>query len=130
MFSSEQLSDSDSFKKEKFKHKEIKNQEDKKILELTNIEAYDFFLESSSYCNQIFPDYIDFSNILNKCKKLVSEKTLKDIINKNYPSDYDDVNYSIYHNKDGNIAWRQIQLINPILYVLCVKNLTEEKNLD
>ncbi|MBQ3409288.1 MAG: RNA-directed DNA polymerase [Clostridia bacterium] len=40
----------------------------------------------------------------------------------------DDVNYKFYHNKDGKYAWRKFQLINPILYVYLVNEITKKNN--
>ena len=43
------------------------------------------------------------------------------------PRDVEDVNYTIYSNKDGRYAWRPFQLIHPVIYVDLVHLMTESK---
>lgn len=38
----------------------------------------------------------------------------------------DDVNYKFLTNKDGEFAWRPLQLINPVIYIFLVRELTEK----
>lgn len=52
----------------------------------------------------------------------------KDNIPINKSKDYEDVNFAMYTNKDGNYAWRKFQLINPILYVDFVYCITDVNN--
>jgi hypothetical protein len=39
-----------------------------------------------------------------------------------------DVNYTFYTNKDGEFAWRPLQLINPVIYIFLIRELTEKTN--
>jgi RNA-directed DNA polymerase len=48
------------------------------------------------------------------------------LCSKNYPN----VNYTLFTNKDGKYSWRPLQLINPILYVLLVNEITSKDNWD
>lgn len=118
-------------------------------------EARKIFLKSEWYSNIDLPEYFDFTDLLYKLDNIMSE--IKDIdlndiiypykrvlcgpkqfnINKygeieiektNLPSNIEKVNYSFYHNKDGNLAWRKMQLINPALYILLVHIITEDNN--
>lgn len=41
--------------------------------------------------------------------------------------DYENVNYTIYSNKDGRYAWRPFQLIHPAIYVDLTRQMTEPK---
>jgi hypothetical protein len=41
-----------------------------------------------------------------------------------YPSNYENVNYKLFTNKDGQYAWRLFQLIHPVLYVDLVHKIT------
>jgi hypothetical protein len=45
-----------------------------------------------------------------------------------YPSYYENVNYKLFTNKDGQYAWRLFQLIHPVLYVDLVHKITQEEN--
>lgn len=40
----------------------------------------------------------------------------------------DDVNHLLYANKDGKLSWRPFQIINPLVYVALVHEITEQKN--
>ncbi|WP_318256271.1 RNA-directed DNA polymerase [Rodentibacter caecimuris] len=40
----------------------------------------------------------------------------------------DDVNYLLYANKDGKLSWRPLQIINPLVYVALVHEITEQNN--
>ena len=39
-----------------------------------------------------------------------------------------DVNYTFFQNKDGRFSWRPLQLINPVIYVYLVNEITESEN--
>lgn len=108
----------------------------KSILDMTNIEAKDFLLKSDSYSNIEFPPYFKFDKILLKAKNKLLNKKLNDIMKpksekKNYnPKNYDQINYKLLTNKDGKYDWREFQLINPLLYITLVNELTEKKQWD
>ena len=84
------------------------------ILHLDFNQAKQFFLKEESYINLDLPPYIQFKNLLLELDKLLSAK--KDINNlkKNVPrkdnpsknrnlepKEFDNVNYKLYHNKNG-----------------------------
>ena len=96
------------------------------ILELSHNEAREFFLKDSSYCNFSLPPYFSFENLLKELSKELNGKIFNSF--KNNISDLENVNYTIYANKDGNLSWRPLQLINPAVYVCLVHEITEEKN--
>jgi hypothetical protein len=102
----------------------------KSILELSSSEAKDFFLKHKSYCNIDLPKYFSFSDLLKKISNEYSGKNLltdfsqsSDAIGK-----LDDVNYLLYTNKDGKLSWRPFQIINPLVYVALVYEITEPNN--
>jgi RNA-directed DNA polymerase len=99
------------------------------ILELDHEQAKEYFLKETSYCTLELPIYFKFENAIQIARDALSEKELKDLRKKN-PSDLDDVNYKIITNKDGQYAWRSIQLIHPVIYVSLVNELTKIKNWD
>lgn len=97
------------------------------ILNLTNEEARQYFLSASKYCTIDLPKYFDFQPLLNSLDKKIGRKKLCDI-QKSTPKDYESVNYKFLTNKDGNFAWRPMQIINPAIYVCLVNRITEEEN--
>jgi hypothetical protein len=96
----------------------------KNILELTHIEAREYFLKEESYCNIDLPKYFSFQSLLNKLSKC------NDIASLNIAdaNKYDDVNYTFLTNKDGKYAWRPLQLINPAIYIYLVNKITDQNN--
>lgn len=102
----------------------------KTILELSNVKARRYFLESQNYCNIQFPVYIDFKPVIEYVQKTVGNKELKDILKdqKKMPSDFEDVNHKILVRKDSQYSYRPIQLINPYLYYLLVKAMTNKSS--
>lgn len=46
----------------------------------------------------------------------------------NSPKDSEGVNYRFLTNKDGNFAWRPLQIINPAIYICLVNRITEIDN--
>ena len=99
----------------------------KTVLSLSSQKAKNFFLKEESYSNIALPTYFNFQNLLNKLDKKLQNKSLKNFyVAKDSPSNYDDVNYIIYNNKDGCYAWRPLQLLNPIIYVALVNYITQD----
>ena len=110
----------------------------KSILQMKNLEAKSFLLESKNYANFQIPEYFDFQKVLDKVDKLILGKDLKtfhstkiDDNGKNkilYPSELENVNYKFVNNKDGKYSYRPFQLIHPVLYTSLVQLLTEKQN--
>lgn len=44
------------------------------------------------------------------------------------PNNYNDINYSLLHNKDGKYAWRPYKLIHPVMYISLVNSITKKDN--
>ncbi|MFN7708363.1 MAG: RNA-directed DNA polymerase [Sphingobacteriia bacterium] len=102
----------------------------KSILELTHDEARDFFLSGDAYFSEKLPPYFDFEGFISSIYEIIDKRKLKDLLLKKgiLPSKFEKVNHVIYHNKDGKYAWRPLQLINPVLYILLVRIITEKDN--
>jgi hypothetical protein len=106
----------------------------KSILEMTALEARQYFLKQESYANFDLPPYFDFCTLLSAIDKELEGKVLKDILAKNengsvvWPSSFEDVNHKLLNSKDGRYSWRPFQLIHPVLYVSLVHTLTEDAN--
>lgn len=99
----------------------------KTILNLTHHEARSFLLKAESYCSLDFPPYIVFGDLISGVHQVLDGKRLSDF-RRSSPREFDDVNYTILHNKDGKYSWRPFELIHPALYVSLVHAITEEGN--
>ena len=99
------------------------------ILELTADEAKRFFLEHENYFSLKLPDYINFQELLDKLSVEMGEEIYTSILNKDsLPDNYDDINYTLYNNKDGNYDWRPFQIINPVIYISLINILSKKNN--
>lgn len=96
----------------------------KTILDLSNEEARTFFLRQENYCTLDFPAYFNFQPLIDALWSAMNGKELKNMRQKN-PKDLENVNYTLYTNKDGSFAWRPLQLIHPAIYVELVQKMTE-----
>ena len=104
----------------------------KTILELTHKEALNFFMEAENYCILSLPSYFNFHPVLDYVQKMVGKSDLDSCLKteKVYPSHFDGVNYKMLINKDGRYAFRPLQIANPFLYYLLVRNITTKSNWD
>lgn len=101
----------------------------KNVLELSNVEAKEFFLREESYFTFDLPKYFSFNKLLEKVDKKILWKNLDTFfLMKDNPNNYEDVNYTIFHNKNWKYSRRCLELINPAIYVSLVHTITEEKN--
>ena len=102
----------------------------KSILELSEVEARRYFMESSNYCSLELPKYIDFSKVLAYVEDKVGKKSLNTILKetKNKPSNYEGVNHKLLVKKDAKFTYRTIDIANPYLYYLLVIQLTTRDN--
>ena len=102
---------------------------DKKIIDMNNKEALNFFLKSESYCNLKLPNYFDFAPLLNKIHSDNPKKGLNDFCKSKYCAKYyDGINYEILINKSNQYSWRKITLTNPIAYVGIIHDICKEDN--
>lgn len=99
----------------------------KYVTELSSEEACKYFLQASKFCTIDLPKYFDFQYLLTNLENKIDKKKLYDI-QKNKPNDCEDVNYKFLTNKDGNFAWRPLQILNPAIYICLVKRITESEN--
>lgn len=88
-----------------------------------------FFLKHSSYCKFSLPIYFDFEPLLSSIQTALRTKQngINDIGYKK-ACDYENVNYTLQTNKDGQYSWRPFELIHPAIYVHLVEKITEEEN--
>lgn len=93
------------------------------VLDLSAKQARAFFLRPESYFSLDLPLYFDFAPVLADVAKYLTYHTLSSASSN--PRPHDDVNYTIYSNKDGRYAWRPFRLIHPAMYVDLVNMVTE-----
>lgn len=97
------------------------------ITELTADEARERLLMSSSYFDMELPKYFNFEPILGAALEEAEKLSVKDILDWK-PDQHEALNYTLMSNKDGMIAWRPFELINPLIYAKCVEILTTKDN--
>ncbi len=102
----------------------------KSILELSEVKARRYFMESSNYCSLDLPKYIDFSKVLAYVEGKVGNKSLDDILKvpKKMPSEFEGVNHRLLVKKDAKFTYRPIDVANPYLYYLLVRQMTTRRN--
>ncbi|MFU2206106.1 RNA-directed DNA polymerase [Streptococcus pluranimalium] len=99
------------------------------ILEMTASEAREFFLKPQSYFSGNLPSYFDFESVLLEAKRLLESATLSELTGEGKSLEFErNLNYKLMVNKDGKYAWRQLQIIHPVLYVDLVNLVTDEGN--
>jgi hypothetical protein len=99
----------------------------KTILSLNATEAKIYLLNEKNYCTIDLPQYFTFQKLLITLSGKPDVDSLSSSCLKN-ASSCDDCNYTLYNNKDGQFAWRPLQLINPVLYVSLVHKITITEN--
>lgn len=102
----------------------------KTVLELSSKEAMKYFMEAENYCTLPLPSYFQFQKMLNYVKNAIRKRNFDDCLKdkKIMPLNMEGVNYKFLITKDGKYSFRPIQIINPYLYYLLVREITEESN--
>lgn len=101
----------------------------KSILEMDNQEAKQFLLKPASFFNTSLPNYINLSVGIGKAVDLLKNKPFSELVkHKRSLSEAVDVNHRILANKDGNYAWRPLQILHPVVYVDLVNVITQQNN--
>ena len=95
------------------------------ILELSRIQARNFLLQPSSYCDIDLPQYIDFKKLLKNIDIFLKKNDFRDCTGQ--PDNFENINHVILNNKDGRYAWRPFQLIHPVMYVSLVHEMTTKE---
>ncbi len=98
----------------------------KNILELSAKSAKAFLLRSESYFTGDIPRYINFSPYLKKLSRFMKKNAIVHMHKE--AKKISDVNYNLYINKDGKYEWRNLQIINPVIYIELINLITESNN--
>ncbi|SHF83797.1 Reverse transcriptase (RNA-dependent DNA polymerase) [Litoreibacter ascidiaceicola] len=95
-----------------------------RLIDMSDADARKALLKSESYFDFDLPIYFGFDRMLSKIDAKLSGVALQDVcVGK--VGEQEKVNHTIFHSKDGKYAWRPQELINPVLYVSMVHQLTE-----
>ncbi len=111
------------------------------ILSLDKDGIKGYFMKEESYFNCKLPKYFKFNDVLKLADNLIQSVKFEDkydtgIPKPNSTENYkktlyeqfkliENVNYKILGNKNGEYAWRQYQIINPVLYVKLVNVISD-----
>lgn len=66
--------------------------------------------------------------MLQKLAEELKHRTLNELSDLQKIKNLDNVNYTLYANKDGKLSWRPLQIIHPLVYVALVDKITESQN--
>lgn len=110
--------------------KDIKFPE-KDLIDATSAEAQKFFLRSANYFKSELPKYFDFSGVLNKINSFYEKNSDKELgkVLVQIAKNTENINHRIYFYKSKNVL-RPISFLNPVIYVLLVRLITEKENWD
>lgn len=97
------------------------------VLLMNGADAKAYFMRQTSYFSTALPPYFDFTKILTEVDQRLSDYPLQHFCVAG-PQKFTDVNYKLFNNKDGEYAWRPLQLMHPAFYVDLVNYLTKEDN--
>jgi RNA-directed DNA polymerase len=96
------------------------------VLELSAEEAKVFFLQESSYCSFDIPTYFSFEGVFSRIAGRINDGTYSSYIEP-WPDKFENVNYKLLNNKNGQYAWRPHELIHPFLYMSLVDAITNDE---
>ena len=96
---------------------------------MSHTEAAQFFLKDKSYCDIDLPEYFSFTQLLSDINNIAGNAhDISSFYSDKKLRNCEKPNHILYANKDGKLSWRPLQLIHPFLYVLLVREITEENN--
>ncbi len=100
----------------------------KTVLELTSPEARRFFMDPKNYCTLELPEYVNFKPVLDYVEKTVGDASFGTLLKTDAvkPRDFDDVNHKLLIKKDAKYTFRPIQITNPYLYYVLVREITSK----
>jgi len=97
------------------------------ITDLSSQEAREYFCRTNSYFDMELPPYFNFQPLLEYCLTEVESIKLKKIFDWK-PDKFENLNYVLMYNKDGDIGWRPFELKHPLIYAKCIDILTDTEN--
>lgn len=109
------------------------------ILSLSSKDARKYLLSKEAYCTLDLPEYFNFQPLLDVLTGAIGTykfdyvcwnhgKAKKELDPSKKPGHVENLNFRLYHNKDGQYAWRPLTIIHPIAYVCLVNTISEKEN--
>lgn len=99
------------------------------VLDMSWTKARKFFMRSDSYCTLDLPDCFAFDKILEYVESTMGKADYSQWMDKNKdPRDSETCSHRIQIAKNNSFAYRTISLVNPYLYYLLVREITNNKN--
>ena len=96
------------------------------ILELEHSKAREFFLKGETFFDLDLPPYFTFDRLLDSIAQTLPSGKLENWAYIGKLQSSEGLNHIVFNNRDGRYAWRPMQMVNPVLYVLLVREITEE----
>ena len=99
------------------------------VLDMSWTKARKFFMRSDSYCTLDLPGCFAFDKILEYVESTMGKADYSQWMEKNKdPRDSESCSHRIQIVKNNSFAYRTISLVNPYLYYLLVREITNHKN--
>lgn len=99
------------------------------VLDMSWTKARKFFMRSDSYCTLDLPGCFAFDKILEYVESTMGKADYSQWMEKNKdPRDSESCSHRIQIAKNNSFAYRTISLVNPYLYYLLVREITNHEN--
>lgn len=109
------------------------------ILSLSSKEVRKYLLSEEAYCTLDLPEYFSFQPLLDELRDAIGTykfdfvcwnhgKAKREQDPSKKPEHVENLNFKLYHNKDGLYAWRPLTIIHPVAYICLVNLISEKKN--
>ena len=101
-----------------------------RVLKFKHSEARKFFFKGETFFDLDLPPYFTFDRLLSYIDQILPSGSLEDWANvsKLRNSSSEELNHTVFNNRDGRYAWRPMQMVNPVLYVLLAREITEKSH--
>lgn len=103
-----------------------------RVLEFKHSEARKFFFKGETFLDLDLPPYFTFDRLLSYIDQILPSGRLEDEdwanVSELRNSSSEELNHTVFNNKDGRYAWRPMQMVNPVLYVLLAREITEKSH--
>lgn len=100
----------------------------RKITTIAANDARKHFMTSKSYFTNPLPTHFNLQPALKAAQKAIGKKTLAECMADAYIAGQGDVNLHMALNKDGRYGYRPIQMSNPYLYWMLVRDITNAES--
>lgn len=108
----------------------MRREQIRSVLDMDGRSARAFFMAGERYCTMRLPAPFSFDPILKFVQDRMADKRYLEWKKerRSDPSRYDCSSYQIQIAKNSHLAYRTISLVDPYLYYLLVRELTQEEN--